>query len=71
MGQPQRDGWAIDVRVTETMLIDVPRADGAVERVAITLEHKSGQVARLRVRAKADVRIRPPKMARDVEPAGA
>ena len=61
----QRDGWAIDVRVAETMLIEVPRADG-MERVFITLEHKSGQIARLRVRAKEGVRIRPPKMAKDI-----
>ena len=60
----QRDGWSIDVRVTETMLIEVPR-DGGTERVSITLEHKSGQVARLRVRAKDGVKIRPPKMAKE------
>lgn len=63
----QRDGWAIDVRVAETMLIEVPRADG-MERVSITLEHKSGQIARLRVRAKEGVRIRPPKMAKETAP---
>ena len=60
----QRDGWSIDVRVTETMLIEVPR-DGGIERVSITLEQKSGQVARLRVRAKDGVKIRPPKMAKE------
>lgn len=64
----QRDGWAIDVRVAETMLIEVPAADGGAERVSITLEHKSGQIARLRVRAKEGVRIRPPKMAKGVAP---
>lgn len=61
----QRDGWSIDVRVTETMLIEVPRDGGGIERVSITLESKSGQMARLRVRAKEGVKIRPPKMARE------
>lgn len=61
---PQRDGWSIDVRVTETMLIEVARPDG-VERVSITLEHKSGQIARLRVRAGDAVTIKPPKMTRE------
>jgi hypothetical protein len=63
----QRDGWAIDVRVAETMHIEVPGPDG-MERVAITLEHKSGQRARLRVRAKEGVRIKPPKMDREPVP---
>jgi hypothetical protein len=55
MGQ-QRDGVAMDVRVQETLRLEVPGPNGP-ETVAITVEHKSGQVARLRIRAPDKVRI--------------
>lgn len=62
-----RDGVVMDVRVDETLTImvndtvrlDVPTAHG-IERVAITLEHKSGKVARLRIRAADSVTIKRP-----------
>lgn len=57
-----RDGAVGDLKVDETLNLtfgetvelDVVQA-GKVERVAITLEEKSGRVARLRVRAARDV----------------
>ena len=60
----QQGGRTVDVRVRETMLIDVPRVDGTVDQVAITLEHKSGQMARLRVQVPEGISVRPPKLTR-------
>lgn len=58
----QRDGVTTDVRVRETLHLDVDGADGAPQRIAITLEEKSGQIARLRIQAGDSVRIvRPAK----------
>ncbi len=51
----QRDGIVTDLRVAETLQMEVPSPDGTLKRVTVTLEQKSGQVARLRVRAPADV----------------
>lgn len=56
----QRDGVSVDVRVQETLRLEVPRA-GGFDLVAITVEHKSGKVARLRICAPDEVRIRRPK----------
>lgn len=54
----RRDGVAMDVRVRETLHLDVNGAAGAPQqRIEITVEEKSGQVARLRIRAGDDVRI--------------
>ncbi|WP_397536295.1 hypothetical protein [Roseateles sp.] len=55
----QRDGVSVDVRVTETLQLEVPGVHGP-ERVSITVEHKSGQLARLRVRAGDNVTIKRP-----------
>ena len=62
-----RDGIVMDLKVDETLTLavndtvrlDVP-VEGGVERVAITLEHKSGQVARLRIRAADSITIKRP-----------
>lgn len=48
------DGIVTDIRVAETLRVEVPSPEGP-RLVTITLEHKSGQVARLRVRAPDDV----------------
>lgn len=63
-----RDGVVMDVRVDETLTLevnetlrlDLPTSQG-VQRVAITLEHKSGKVARLRIRAADSVTIKRPR----------
>ncbi len=55
-----RDGVAVDVRVLETVHLEVPGANG-VQRVAITVEQKSGQLARLRIRAGDSVTIKRPQ----------
>jgi hypothetical protein len=49
-------GVAMDVRVHETVRLELTSADGT-ETVAITLERKDGQVARLRIQAPQAVRI--------------
>lgn len=56
----------MDVRVDETVRLDVPKPGGGVERVAITLEHKSGKVARLRIRAADNVTIDRPDKRREL-----
>lgn len=56
----QRDGVAMDVRVLETVHLEVPGTNGAHQRIAITVESKSGQVARLRIRAGDSVTIKRP-----------
>lgn len=55
-----RAGVIVDVRVEERLRIDVPTENG-IETVTISLEHKSGQVARLRIQAAEPVTIRPPR----------
>lgn len=50
----QRDGIVTDLRVAETLRVAVPSPDGT-RTITVTLEHKSGQVARLRVKAPEDV----------------
>lgn len=55
-----RKGVLVDVRVDDRLRIEVPVADGT-EVVTIELEHKSGQMARLRVQANESVRIHLPK----------
>lgn len=65
-----RNGVAIDVRVEESLHLELPRDDGiGFERVTITVEHKSGQVARLRIKAGDVVRIRHPRQ-KTPEPIG-
>lgn len=59
MAGGHRDGVSVDVRVTETLHIEVPGEHGP-ERVSITVESKSGQLARLRVRASDSVTIKRP-----------
>ena len=50
-------GVAVDVRVTETLRLDVTGPDGPGV-VTITVERKSGQMTRLRIDAPTSVRIR-------------
>ena len=54
------DGIVTDLRVAETLQLEVPSADGACRTVTVTLEAKSGQMARLRVQAPNDVVLRRP-----------
>jgi len=49
-------GVKIDVRVADTLRLEVPTQSGT-EVVTLTVEHKSGQFARLRVNAPASVRV--------------
>ncbi len=54
-------GVSMDVRVRETLHLDVDGADGLPpQRIEVTVEEKSGQVARLRIRAGENVRILKP-----------
>lgn len=50
----------VEVRTEERLRIDVPTSTG-IETVTIMLEHKSGQVARLRIQAAEPVTIHPPR----------
>jgi hypothetical protein len=66
----KRDGGVqMDVRVRETLHLDVDGAAGAPQRIEITVEEKSGQVARLRILAADTVRIIRPRR-REPESAG-
>lgn len=63
----KRGGVAVDVRVDETLHLEVLDIlnNGKTERIAITVEHKSGGVARMRVNASRNVRITPPRLVRE------
>lgn len=61
-------GVKVDVRVTETLRLEVPGQDGSTSTVAITVEHKSGQVARLRITAPLAIRIKHPRKAPELAP---
>ena len=51
----------MEMRARETVRIDVPSMMGNIESITITLEHKTGQVARLRICASDLVAIMPPR----------
>jgi hypothetical protein len=50
----ERNGIAVDLAVDERIVLVVP-VDNV--EITLTLEHKSGQKARIRVHAPSDVRI--------------
>lgn len=63
-----RERLLIDVAVGETLHVSVPGDKGA-HNVSVTVEKKSGQVARLRIVAHEAVEIRtPPKRQRVAVP---
>lgn len=61
-----RERLLIDVAVGDTVQFTLPshNADMAPQEVHVTVEKKSGQVARLRIRAAESVAIRPPQKKR-------
>jgi hypothetical protein len=48
----EKTGLAIDVKVDETIALDLPN-----QRITIRVEAKSGQQARLRVRSEQGVKV--------------
>ncbi|MBA3622868.1 MAG: hypothetical protein H0W48_00055 [Methylibium sp.] len=55
MTSPRRN-VVMEIRADESLHIEVPQTEGA-QRITLTLEHKSGHRARLRITAPDDVLI--------------
>jgi hypothetical protein len=60
-----RSGIAVDLAVEERVVLTDPVDN---RQITLTLEHKSGQRARLRIEAPSDIRIGRPDRAVKVRP---
>jgi hypothetical protein len=67
MGQKRRSK-VVEMRRGESVQITVPQVAIDTQKITVTLEHKSGQHARLRIQAGDEVLIDEPATADAVQP---